>query len=153
MIVSDGQHGTATPPPPVPGSVLVVEDDLKLAWLIDRALERVGLEAEVVGDGDSALRAMREHPSEAVVLDIMIPHPDGIEVCRQLRRNGWTGPVLMISARSSEADQQRSLAAGADLFLAKPFPLLDLARAVQGSLSAPPEGDGGPPTDPGGDDS
>jgi DNA-binding response OmpR family regulator len=112
--------------------VLLVEDDEKFAGLLARALSRIGFEARLVVTGDGALRAMRQAPSvAAVVLDIMIPHPDGIEVCRQLRRDGWAGPIVIISALDGSDTRTRARRAGADVFLPKPFRLTELLDAVE----------------------
>lgn len=110
--------------------VLVVEDDERLGALVGRMLDRAGYAWELATTGDDALRAMRERRPDAVVVDVMIPHPDGIEVCRQFRRDGWAGPLLAMSARNSPDDRRRVLAAGADGFLAKPFPLGELVASL-----------------------
>lgn len=110
--------------------VLVVEDDEKLADLIERMLDRAGYRAVVALTGDEALRAMRDCLPDAVVVDVMIPHPDGIEVCRKFRRDSWGGPIIAISARSSPDQQRRTIEAGADTFLGKPFRLVDLIAAL-----------------------
>ncbi len=116
-------------------TVLLVEDDEKFSGVLARALRRVGLDIETTNTGDGALRAMRSTPPvSAVVLDVMIPHPDGIEVCRQLRRDGWSGPIVAISARTSSTDRARAAAAGANAFLPKPFRLADLCRTVTALL-------------------
>lgn len=122
---------TSTPAAPAPPPrVLVVEDDDRLGALVGRMLARAGYAWELVTTGDDALRAMRDRRPDAVVVDVMIPHPDGIEVCRQFRRDGWAGPLLAMSARNSPDDRHRVLAAGADGFLAKPFPLSDLVASL-----------------------
>lgn len=110
--------------------VLVVEDDERLGPLVGRMLGRAGYAWALAATGDDALRAMRERRPAAVVVDVMIPHPDGIEVCRQFRRDGWDGPLVAMSARNSPDDRRRVLAAGADRFLAKPFPLGELVTAL-----------------------
>jgi len=115
----------------VPREVLVVEDDDKLAALIRRILIRTGFEPRLASTGDAALRAMRSHQPAAVVVDVMIPHPDGIEVCRQFRRDGWIGPIVAISARQGPKDRERVVAAGADAFLSKPFRLADLVSTLR----------------------
>lgn len=111
--------------------VLVVEDDVKFGELLTRALGHAGLGSVLADCGDAALRAVQiGAPLSAVVVDVMIPHPDGIEVCRHLRRSGWTIPVIVISARSSPTDRARVRAAGADAFLSKPFALAELVDLV-----------------------
>lgn len=107
-----------------------MEDDIKFALLVSRALQRQGFVTQITGSGDAALRAMRERQPAVAVLDVMIPHPDGIEVCRQFRRDGFDRPIVALSARSAPQDRERALDAGADLFLAKPVPLVGLAAMV-----------------------
>lgn len=101
-----------------------------MAAIIERCLARASYETEVAATGDQALWAVLHHAPAAMVLDVMIPHPSGIEVCRHLRRRGWTGPVIVVSARSSPADRDAAFRAGADAFLGKPFPLDDLLATV-----------------------
>ena len=111
--------------------VLLVEDDEKLADVLLRALKGNGFEAIVSRTGNGALEVMRHSPDvAAVVLDIMIPAPDGIEVCRRLRLAGWHGPIVVISALDGPETRRRSRISGADVFLAKPFRLTELLQAV-----------------------
>jgi DNA-binding response OmpR family regulator len=111
--------------------VLIVEDDEKLAALIRRMLGRAGFDSILAPTGDAALAAMRGGDPAAAVLDVMIPHPDGIEVCRQFRRDGWSGPIIAISARNSALDRERVAAAGADVFFSKPFRLSELITTLE----------------------
>lgn len=116
--------------------VLVVEDDEKLGELLARALGRAGLGTVLADSGDAALRALQVGVAVSIlVVDVMIPHPDGIEVCRHLRRSGCTLPVIAISARSSPDDRARVREAGADAFLSKPFALADLVDTVAALLA------------------
>jgi DNA-binding response OmpR family regulator len=115
--------------------VLVVEDDPKMAAIIERCLARASYETEIAATGDQALWAVLHHSPAAMVLDVMIPHPSGIEVCRHLRRQGWSGPVIVVSARSSPADREAAFRAGADAFLGKPFPLSELLSTVDQLLA------------------
>lgn len=118
-------------PSPDPAGVLLVEDDEKLADVLRRALDGNGFEAIVVRTGGTALEVMAHGPDvAAVVLDIMIPAPNGIEVCRCLRRDGWRGPIVIISALDGPEMRRRSHSAGANVFLAKPFRLTELLHAV-----------------------
>jgi two-component system response regulator MprA len=119
------------------GLVLVVDDDPKFARVAARVLVRAGYECVTGESGDQALRAMRDHRPDAVVLDVMMPYPTGIEVCRRLRADGWAGPVIMVSALSSPAERATAARAGADTFLGKPFPLHDLVSAVDTLLRRP----------------
>ncbi len=87
--------------------VLVVEDETKMAVLLRRGLEREGYAVDVATDGPEALWAAEEVAFDAVVLDVMIPEPDGFEVCRRLRERGIWSPVLLLTARDSVEDLVR----------------------------------------------
>lgn len=106
--------------------VLVVEDEPKMADLVRRGLEREGYAVDVVGTGDEALWSAGEVAYDAVVLDAMIPPPDGFAVCRELRRREQWVPVLMLTARDAVDDRVRGLDAGADDYLTKPFAFSEL---------------------------
>ena len=112
--------------------VLVVDDDPKFVRIVVRRLERAGYDCATGESGDHALWAVLGDRPDVIVLDVMMPHPSGIEVCRHLRASGWTGGVVIVSARSSAADRAAAQRAGADVFLAKPFPLDELVAAVDG---------------------
>ena len=112
------------------GCVLVVEDDPKFAAVLERHLHAVGVSSRLAESGDTALTAVRAFEVAGLVLDIMIPHPDGIEVCRQLRRDRWNGLIVAMSARTGPIHEAAIRDAGADVFLAKPFPLDDLTAAL-----------------------
>jgi two-component system OmpR family response regulator len=106
--------------------VLVVEDEVKMASLVRRGLEREGYVVDVATDGSEALWAAREQEFDAIVLDAMIPEPDGFAVCRALRQEGRWAPVLMLTARDGVEDRVRGLDAGADDYLTKPFAFEEL---------------------------
>jgi DNA-binding response OmpR family regulator len=110
--------------------VLVVDDDPKFVDIVVRFLKRVGYECAVAKSGDAALHAMGEQALDAIVLDVMMPGTSGIEVCRRLRADGWAGGIVVVSARSNSADRAQAMLAGADAFLAKPFPLIELASTI-----------------------
>jgi DNA-binding response OmpR family regulator len=115
--------------------VLIVEDDHKLAAVLARSLERAGYTCTIAESGDQALwavdaRPLDARPPDALVVDVMIPHPSGIEVCRHLRSSGFDGPIVVISARSNADDRAAAQRAGADRFLAKPFALAELVSTV-----------------------
>lgn len=118
--------------------VLVVEDDLKMAGLLRRGLEHEGYAVDVVGTGAEALWAAEELTIDAVVLDVMIPSPDGFEVCRQLRRAGRWMPVLLLTARDSVSDRVAGLDAGADDYLVKPFAFDELFARLRALLRREP---------------
>ena len=106
--------------------VLVVEDEVKMAALVRRGLEREGYAVDVAADGPEALWSARERDYDAIVLDAMIPEPDGFAVCRTLRDEGRWAPVLILTARDSVEDRVRGLDAGADDYLTKPFAFEEL---------------------------
>lgn len=123
--------------------VLLVEDDLKFAELLVRVFERSGLETMHTSTGDQALGIIQSGVDvQAAVLDVMIPHPDGLEVCRHLRRCAPGVPVIAVSARTGAQHRARALAAGAEVFLEKPFALRDLVSIttslITRSLPEPP---------------
>jgi two-component system OmpR family response regulator len=106
--------------------VLVVEDEVKMAALVRRGLEREGYAVDVAADGPEALWSARERDYDAIVLDAMIPEPDGFAVCRLLRDERRWAPVLILTARDSVEDRVRGLDAGADDYLTKPFAFEEL---------------------------
>ncbi len=114
-----------------PPTVLVIEDDEKLAQVIARMLRRAGFRPVLAATGDDALKAMLNDPPCGAVIDVMIPHPDGLELCHQFRRDGWNGPIVVISALTSPELRARAIGAGADRFLAKPFRLGELVATLE----------------------
>jgi two-component system response regulator MprA len=118
--------------------VLVVEDDARLAWTLQRVLATEGYDIEVAGDGLDALRRARERSFDLVVLDIMLPGLDGINVCRRLRATGAVA-ILLLTALSGTEERVRGLDSGADDYLVKPFAFEELLARVRALLrrSAP----------------
>lgn len=112
------------------GRLLVVDDDPRFLRIAVRCLERAGYECFTAESGDGALRGVVEYQPDAIVLDVMLPPPDGIEVCRRLRSEAWSGGVVVVSARTSPTDRAAATRVGADAFLGKPFPLGELVAAV-----------------------
>lgn len=110
--------------------VLVVDDDVKLAAVITRYLERMGCSCVTAHTGDQALWALNAEPPAALVLDVMVPHPSGLEVCRHARAVGYMGPIVVISAQSGSEARAAASRAGASSFLAKPFRLSELASVL-----------------------
>jgi two-component system, OmpR family, response regulator len=106
--------------------LLVVEDNPGMASLLVRSLRREGYAVDAVHSGEDALWSVRENEYDGVVLDAMLPAPDGFEVCRQMRVEGRWAPVLMLTARDTVPDRVRGLDAGADDYLTKPFALAEL---------------------------
>jgi two-component system OmpR family response regulator len=111
--------------------VLVVEDEPRMAALLVRGLTEDGYRVEVAGDGADALWRLGEFSYDAVVLDLMLPGVDGIEVCRRLRERRMWVPVLMLTARDSVDDRIRGLDAGADDYLTKPFSFGELGARIR----------------------
>ncbi|HEY6696163.1 MAG TPA: response regulator transcription factor [Solirubrobacteraceae bacterium] len=123
--------------------VLIVEDDAKMAGLIQRGLRDDGLAADVAAEGEAALWMAGATAYDAIVLDVLLPGIDGFEVCRRLRSDGVRSPVLMLTARDAVEDRVRGLDTGADDYLTKPFSLAELAarlRAIarRGPIERPP---------------
>ncbi|MGA9160770.1 MAG: response regulator transcription factor [Actinomycetota bacterium] len=123
--------------------VLVVEDEVKMAGLLERALEEEGYAVDVVGSGQDALWLGTENPYDAIVLDLMLPDLDGLEVSRRLREAGRWSPVLMLTARDAVADRVAGLDAGADDYLTKPFSIAEVLARLRalmrrGAVERPP---------------
>jgi len=110
--------------------VLVAEDDPKQAELARRYLEHEGHAVVVVGDGRAALEEARRNPPDLLVLDLMMPKVDGLDVCRILRRESDL-PVLMLTARAAEEDLLLGLDLGADDYLTKPYSPRELAARIR----------------------
>lgn len=109
--------------------VLLVEDDGRLATLVSEYLQQHEFIVEVVGRGDQALTEFKSDNFDLVILDLMLPGKDGLEVCRELR-NIYAGPIMMLTAKSSDIDQVVGLELGADDYVIKPAePRVLLARA------------------------
>jgi DNA-binding response OmpR family regulator len=125
----------------------VVDDDTNVAEVVERYLEREGFRVETVGDGRQALDRALAEPPDLVVLDLMLPGLDGLEVCRRLRALAPV-PVIMLTARGDEVDRVIGLELGADDYVAKPFSPKELVarvRAVLRRASGPlAAGPGGP---------
>jgi two-component system phosphate regulon response regulator PhoB len=115
---------------------LVVEDEAPLVELLRYNLEREGFRVAAAYDGDEALVMAAEEPPDIVVLDWMLPHTSGLEVCRRLRRGERTRdvPILMLTARGEEADKVRGLDSGADDYVTKPFSPAELIARMRAVL-------------------
>jgi DNA-binding response OmpR family regulator len=129
--------------------VLVVEDDPDIAQLVAHYLEKAGFTAEITSSGREALASIAARPPDALVLDLMLPHVDGLEICRTIRGNDATAgvPIIMLTARAEESDRIVGLEIGADDYLAKPFSPGELVARVRALLRrtsrvapAPPAG-------------
>jgi two-component system OmpR family response regulator len=114
--------------------VLVVEDEVKMAGLLKRALEEEGYAVDLATRGEDALWFGTENPYDAIVLDVMLPDLDGFQVSRRLREAGRWSPVLMLTARDGVADRVAGLDAGADDYLTKPFSFAELLARLRALL-------------------
>jgi two-component system alkaline phosphatase synthesis response regulator PhoP len=115
--------------------VLIVEDDRDIAELVAHYLEKAGFTTDVLANGREALTAIKERPPDLVILDLMLPQIDGLEVCRIMRAHDTTAaiPIIMLTARDEESDRIVGLEIGADDYMAKPFSpneLVARARAL-----------------------
>jgi len=113
--------------------VLVVDDEATLVDTIRYNLRREGYEVQVAGEGNEAIRLARASSPDLVVLDLMLPGLDGLEVCRQLRRES-TVPILMLTAKDDEVDKIVGLEVGADDYMTKPFSMRELLARVRAML-------------------
>jgi two-component system response regulator MprA len=114
--------------------VLLVEDEIKMSRALRRGLEQEGYAVDTALDGNDGLHRATEWDYDAIVLDVMLPGLDGVEVCRRLRRAGRWAPVLMLTARDGVADRIGGLDAGADDYLVKPFAFEELLVRVKALL-------------------
>jgi DNA-binding response OmpR family regulator len=113
--------------------ILVVEDERTIAEAVAARLRAEGFAVQVAGDGPGAVEAARRSPPDAIVLDVMLPGFDGLEVCRRIQAERPV-PVLMLTARDDETDLLVGLAVGADDYLTKPFSMRELAARVHALL-------------------
>jgi DNA-binding response OmpR family regulator len=114
--------------------VLLAEDDTRVASFIRRGLVQEGFCVDVARDGRSAFHDALQEPYDAIVLDVVMPFLDGFEVLRQIREQGCSVPVLVLSARDTVEDRVRGLNGGADDYLVKPFSLVELAARIRALL-------------------
>jgi DNA-binding response OmpR family regulator len=114
-------------------TILVVDDEEAIAEAVRARLQSEGFQIVVAGDGPEAIGLCERVRPDLVVLDLMLPGMDGLEVCRQIQRDRWV-PVLMLTARTEEADKVAGFAVGADDYLTKPFSLRELVVRVRAIL-------------------
>ena len=117
-----------------PSHLLVVDDDTEIRDALGRAFRLDGYRVRTAAGGRAALAAVAEEAPDAIVLDLMMPDVDGVEVCRRLREAGDRTPILMLTARDAVSDRVAGLDAGADDYLVKPFALAELLARVRALL-------------------
>jgi DNA-binding response OmpR family regulator len=125
--------------------VLVVDDDPTVSDVVRRYLERAGLAVTLAADGPAALRAFEAERPDLVVLDLMLPGIDGLEVCRRLRARAEDVPIVMLTALGEEGDRVLGLQLGADDYVTKPFSPRELVLRVQSVLRRATRGPAAPP--------
>jgi two-component system OmpR family response regulator len=119
-------------------TVMLVEDEAKMAALLRRALGGVGLDVDIAERGEAAVEMAGRVAYEAVVLDVALPGIDGIEVCRRLRHDEFAGPILLMSVSGTVDSREAGIEAGADLYLVKPFHLSEFVNGLRDLMRKPP---------------
>ena len=115
-------------------SIMVVDDDQDLAEMLGIVLNGVGMEVDLVSRGDEAIEIFRNSQPDLVLLDIMLPGTDGIEVCKEIRKQSTRVPIVMLTAKSDTHDNVRGLEAGADDYMVKPFKPSELVARIRTRL-------------------
>jgi len=118
--------------------ILIVEDEQDLVRLLKYNLDKEGFRVNAISDGSLVMAEMRREEPDLLVLDLMLPGMDGLEICRQVRRHDRYSsiPILMLTARSDEADRVVGLEIGADDYVTKPFSMRELIARVRARLRA-----------------
>lgn len=118
----------------MPETILIVEDEPSLQETLAYNLEKQGYSVETAGDGRTALETARRLKPDLILLDIMLPLLDGVEVCKTLRRESFQAPIIMLTARDDEIDRVVGLEIGADDYVTKPFSMRELIARVKAQL-------------------
>jgi two-component system, OmpR family, alkaline phosphatase synthesis response regulator PhoP len=128
--------------------ILIIEDDRDIAELVKRYLEKAGFAVDVHPSGREGLAALTAHPPDLLVLDLMLPHVSGAEICRAARATPSTAliPIIMLTARAEEAERIAGLEIGADDYMAKPFSPNELVARVRALLRRAARGHGAAPS-------
>jgi len=121
--------------------ILVVEDEPAIAFGLQLDLKSEGYDVEIESDGESGLQRARKETFDLILLDVMLPRKDGFEVCRELRRGGSKTPVIMLTAKTQEAEKVLGLEIGADDYVTKPFSPRELRARVKAALRRTAEDD------------
>jgi two-component system alkaline phosphatase synthesis response regulator PhoP len=120
--------------------ILVVEDEPGIALGLEIDLRIEGYHPELVADGIEAARRAREEPFDLILLDVMLPGKDGFEICRELRRAGVTTPIILLTAKTHDAEKVIGLELGADDYVTKPFNPMELRARIKAVLRRSPSG-------------
>jgi two-component system response regulator MprA len=115
-------------------AILVVDDDAPIRRMLERTLAAEGYDVDAAADGGAALAAIERSVPDLLILDVAMPGPDGLDVCRRVRAHGLATPILMLTARDAVADRVNGLDAGADDYLVKPFATDELLARVRALL-------------------
>ncbi|MFU8812320.1 MAG: response regulator transcription factor [Balneolaceae bacterium] len=115
-------------------SILIVEDEPSLIFTLQDTLESEGYDVHVVSDGDQTLHMVETHNPDLMLLDLMLPGKSGYEICKEVRENKHTFPIIMLTARDQEVDKVAGLNIGADDYLTKPFGVKELLARIQARL-------------------
>lgn len=119
---------------PIPPHLLIIEDNVDIARLVGFHARALGCDADVVGDGQQATHLFKQRDYDLIILDLMLPGLDGLDVCRWVRAQSTYVPVLMLTAKSSEIDRVLGLEVGADDYLTKPFSIPELRARIKAQL-------------------
>jgi DNA-binding response OmpR family regulator len=114
--------------------ILIVEDEPSIAMALEDDLRREGYQTELATDGDTAGRRALSREFDLILLDVMLPRQDGFEVCRQVRNAGVDTPIVLLTARSQEAEKVMGLEAGADDYVTKPYSARELRARIKAHL-------------------
>jgi two-component system alkaline phosphatase synthesis response regulator PhoP len=118
--------------------ILLVEDELGLVLTIADRLRSEGYQVTTATDGEEGFERASTEPFDLLILDVMLPRKSGFEVCQELREQGFSMPILMLTARGQTADKVQGLKIGADDYLTKPFDMLELLARIEALLRRPP---------------
>lgn len=123
-------------------SILIVEDEPNIVELLTFLMKRAGHRVRIARDGDAALRTMQAEMPDLVLLDVMLPRRDGLEVCRAIRENpAWQSVrVVMLTAKGRDLDRRKGMEMGADDYVIKPFATQDILDCIARHLERPREG-------------
>lgn len=114
--------------------ILVVEDEADIALGLQQDLRLEGYDVRVASDGEQAIEFARDAPFDLIILDVMLPGKDGFAVCRELRRSGMTTPIILLTAKGSEAEKVLGFELGADDYVTKPFSPMELRARIKAVL-------------------